>query len=67
MGAHVSDAPHQQTLRDTPLSTRYNVACFGNLGYELDLRFLTSAEKREIKDQIAFYKKASQNFSIWVF
>jgi alpha-galactosidase len=56
MGAHVSDAPHQQTLRDTPLSTRFNVASFGCLGYELDLRFLTPVEKREIKEQIAFYK-----------
>ncbi|MCL2243534.1 MAG: alpha-galactosidase [Treponema sp.] len=57
MGAHVSDSPHQQTLRETPLSARFNAACFGCLGYELDLRFLTPVEKREIKDQIAFYKK----------
>jgi alpha-galactosidase len=56
MGAHVSDAPHQQTLRETPLSTRFNVASFGCLGYELDLRFITPVEKREIKEQIAFYK-----------
>jgi alpha-galactosidase len=56
MGAHVSDAPHQQTLRETPLSTRFNTACFGCLGYELDVRFLTPAEKREIKEQITFYK-----------
>jgi alpha-galactosidase len=56
MGAHVSDAPHQQTLRDTPLSTRYNAAVFGCLGYELDLRFLTRVEKQEIRDQIIFYK-----------
>jgi alpha-galactosidase len=56
MGAHVSDAPHQQTLRDTPLATRYNVACFGSLGYEMDLRFLSPVEKREIKEQISFYK-----------
>jgi alpha-galactosidase len=56
MGAHVSDAPHQQTLRNTPLSTRYNVSCFGCLGYEMDLRFLSPAEKREIKEQIIFYK-----------
>jgi len=56
MGAHVSDAPHQQTLRRTPFSTRYNTACFGCLGYELDLRFLSRIEKREIKEQIAFYK-----------
>ncbi|MCL2343545.1 MAG: alpha-galactosidase, partial [Firmicutes bacterium] len=56
MGAHVSDAPHQQTLRETALSSRFNIACFGILGYELDLRFLTPMEKREIKEQIAFYK-----------
>jgi len=56
MGAHVSDAPHQQTLRETPLSTRFNTACFGCLGYELDVRFLTPAERREIKEQISFYK-----------
>jgi len=67
MGAHVSDAPHQQTLRDTPLSTRYNVACFGSLGYELDLRFLTPAEKREIKDQIAFYKTHRKTFQYGTF
>ncbi len=57
MGAHVSAAPHQQTLRDTPLSDRYNVACFGLLGYELDLRWLTPVEKKEIKRQIDFYKQ----------
>jgi len=62
MGAHVSDAPHQQTLRDTPLSTRYNAACFGSLGYELDLRFLSSVEKKEIKEQIAFYKEHRKTF-----
>jgi alpha-galactosidase len=56
MGAHVSDAPHQQTLRDTPIATRYNVSCFGSLGYEMDLRFLSPVEKCEIKEQIAFYK-----------
>lgn len=57
MGAHVSEAPHQQTLRSTPLPTRFNVASFGCLGYELDLKYLTPAEKREIKSQIEFYKK----------
>jgi alpha-galactosidase len=56
MGAHVSSAPHQQTLRDTPLTTRFNVSCFGCLGYELDLKHLSRVEKKEIKKQIAFYK-----------
>ena len=62
MGAHVSDAPHQQTLRETPLSTRFNVACFGCLGYEMDLRFLSPVEKREIREQIAFYKAHRKTF-----
>ena len=62
MGAHVSDSPHQQTLRETPLSTRYNTACFGCLGYEMDVRFLSFVEKREIKEQIAFYKAHRKTF-----
>lgn len=57
MGAHVSEAPHQQTLRDTPLSTRFNVAAFGCLGYELDLKYLSRVQFKEIKEQIAFYKR----------
>ena len=54
-GAHVSSAPHQQTLRETPLSTRFNVAAFGCLGYELDLKYLSSVELKEVQEQIAFY------------
>ena len=57
MGAHVSSAPHQQTLRNTPLSTRFNVASFGFLGYEFDLKTLTNVEQKEIREQIEFYKK----------
>ncbi len=56
MGAHVSEAPHQQTLRSTLVTTRFNVSCFGCLGYEMDLKYLTRVEKKEIKEQIAFYK-----------
>lgn len=57
IGAHVSQSPHQQTLRNTPLETRFNVAAFGLLGYELDLNELNLREKDEIKSQIAWYKK----------
>lgn len=57
VSAHVSMAPHQQTLRDTPISTRFNVAAFGILGYELDPGELTYAEKKQVKEQIEFYKK----------
>ena len=57
MGAHVSAAPHQQTLRNTALSTRFNVSAFGCLGYELDLKYLSPVEKKEIREQIVFYKQ----------
>jgi len=62
IGAHVSSSPHQQTLRSTPLSTRFNVAAFGNLGYELDLKYLSFIQKKEIKKQISFYKKNREIF-----
>ncbi len=67
MGAHVSQSPHQQTLRATPLSTRFNVACFGCLGYELDLKHLTPEEKKEITEQIAFYKQYRRVFQYGTF
>lgn len=57
MGAHVSQSPHQQTLRPTPLSTRFNVAAFGALGYEMDLGELSPQEKKQIAAQIEWYKK----------
>ncbi|MBN2795680.1 MAG: alpha-galactosidase [Clostridia bacterium] len=57
MGAHVSDVPSHQVLRDTPLETRFNVAMFGVLGYELDVTQLTTFERKAIKRQIEFYKK----------
>lgn len=56
MGAHVSQSPHQQTLRQTPLSTRFNVAAFGVLGYELDLGELSPQEKKQVAAQIEWYK-----------
>jgi len=61
-GAHVSAAPHAQTLRNTPLSTRGNVSYFGCLGYELDLKHLLPVEVTEIKNQIAFYKQYRELF-----
>ena len=57
ISAHVAATPSHQTLRETPLSTRFNVAAFGCLGYELDVNVLTYAERREVKRQIAFYKR----------
>ena len=66
-GAHVSAAPHAQTLRSTPLATRGNVAFFGCLGYELDLKHLLPVEVKEVKSQIAFYKKYRKVFQYGTF
>jgi len=66
-GAHVSAAPHAQTLRITPLATRANVAYFGCLGYELDLKHLLNVEVKDIKAQIAFYRKYRQVFQYGTF
>ena len=56
VGAHVSASPNHQTLRDTPLETRFGVAAFGVLGYEYDVRDLNAEQKQRIKDEIKLYK-----------
>ena len=66
-GAHVSAAPHAQTLRNTPLTTRGNVSFFGCLGYELDLKHLVDVEVQEIKHQIEFYKSHRRLFQFGTF
>ena len=66
-GAHVSAAPHSMTLRNTPLTTRGNVAFFGCLGYELDLKYLVPTEEKEVVAQIAFYKQHRQVFQFGAF
>lgn len=57
MGSHVSACPNHQVGRTTPISTRGVVAMQGNLGYELNVLELTDAEKEEVKEQTALYKK----------
>ena len=57
MGAHVSGSPSHQVLRTTPIETRFNVAAFGLLGYELDLNRLSPFDEKAIRAQIAYYKK----------
>ena len=66
-GTHVSASPHAQTLRTTPLTTRGNVSFFGCLGYELDLDHLLPVEQKEIKEQIALYKKYRTVFQFGTF
>ena len=66
-GAHVSATPHAQTLRVTPLATRGNVAYFGCLGYELDLKHLISVEIKQVQAQTAFYKQYREVFQFGTF
>ena len=56
-GSHVSAVPNHQTGRSTPLSTRFAVAAFGNLGYELDLTAVPEEDCEIIREQIAFYRE----------
>ncbi len=54
---HVSSCPNHQTLRVTPLDTRFQVAAFGVLGYECNLREIKKEDLEAIKEQIVLYKK----------
>ena len=56
-GSHVSGVPNHQTLRVTPLSTRFAVAAFGSLGYECNLCDMSKDELDLIAEQIKMYKK----------
>lgn len=60
VSAHVSACPNHQTLRVTPLSTRFAVAAFGVCGYECNLCDMKKDELEEIKNQIAIYKEWRQ-------
>ena len=56
IGAHVSTSPNHQTLRQSNIESRFNIATFGVLGYELNLTELNGQERELVKQQIAFYK-----------
>lgn len=57
ISSHVSGCPNHQTLRTTPLETRFNVASFGICGYECNLSDMKKEELDAIKAQIEIYKK----------
>lgn len=57
MAAHVSAVPNHQTLRNTSIETRFDIAAFGMLGYEIDITLLSHEEKEAIRRQVAFYKE----------
>jgi alpha-galactosidase len=54
---HVSAKTSNQLLRYSSLDSKFDVAAFGVLGYELDLNDLTPLEEGIIKGQIAYYKE----------
>ncbi len=62
IGAHVSASPNHQTLRYTTLDTRFQVAAFGVLGYELNLSDISSEGIDAIKKQVALYKEKRDLF-----
>ena len=57
VSCHVSACPNHQTLRVTPLTTRFNVAAFGSFGYECNIAEMKKEEVEEIKNQIEIYKQ----------
>lgn len=57
IGSHVSASPNHQTLRNSSVDNRFNTACIGAFGYELDLSELSKTDGDAIKQQIAWYKK----------
>ncbi len=57
VGAHVSAVPNHQTLHTVPLETRFSVAAYGCFGYELNLSELSDEQKKQVADQVAFYKE----------
>jgi alpha-galactosidase len=68
IGAHVSSCPNHQTLRVTPLETRFAVASFGVLGYECNLADMKKEDLEAIKVQIEIYKnwRSVLQFGTWI-
>lgn len=54
---HVSCLTNKQMLRYTGYDNKFNTACFGVLGYELNLEDLSKQDFDIISSQISFYKE----------
>lgn len=57
VSAHVSSCPNHQTLRITPLETRFQVAAFGVLGYECNLCDMGKEALAAVREQVRLYKE----------
>ena len=57
IGSHVSAVPNHQTGNVTPIKFRFDVACAGRLGMELQPKNMTEEEKAFARKAIANYKE----------
>ena len=57
IGSHVSAVPNHQSGNTTPLKFRFDVACSGRLGMELQPKDMTEQEKEFSRSAIGSYKK----------
>ena len=64
---HISCSPSHQLLRRTTLDTRFNVASFGILGYELLFKEMEPLEKKRLPELIKIYKENRDTFQHGVF
>lgn len=62
VGAHVSAVPNHQTLVQSTLETRFEIAAAGCFGYELNLCDMNDSDKKIIREQVEFYKKYRKLF-----
>jgi alpha-galactosidase len=62
LGAHVGSNPSHQVLRSNGVESRFNIAAFGILGYELDLTKLSHFDAKVIRNQVDFYKEHRRLF-----
>ena len=62
VSAHVSSSPSHQLLRKTTIDTRFNVAMFGVLGFELLFSELNKLEKKRCLELVEVYKKYREIF-----
>lgn len=57
MGSHVSAVPNHQTNNITPIKFRFDMACAGRLGMELQPKQMTDEERAFARKAIANYKE----------
>ena len=62
VSCHVSSSPSHQMLRHAPIDTRFNVAMFGVMGYELIFKEMTKQERIRCKKLVEVYKANRKEF-----